>query len=606
MPQSSTPATKTRRTRSRILNLHGTSLIEDVRLDDIQEDGIQIRQDADPDANLSTFDTLTIRRLDLEDHQAGFGEAGIEIQTNLASTLAVVIDDSDFAINTNAVIAVAMSKSATFTGHQKVTVQNSRFDASAAFGNGAIQALGSIGSGTTTYLITGNTITNTQFNGITVNNDGGHTNATITNNAIDGSTAVGKVNNGRGISLRQDENGSMTVLISGNVMTQMTSDQIHLQGSDATVDDNVINLDATITNNTGTVAGTFAAGLLVEVGDGSGIAKNDVRINMSGNNLNGTNGSGTPGFPWFDADITLQLNESSGASLRVTQASQAALAAANTTTTVGVFEFPPNAIIYNAGTPPTPTLPLLAAEGGVERAEKLPSVGSPGIDLATPDAGRLASIEPEVSVPERLTQEQLNSVVSAALGRWTATGLTPEQVARLRSLRFEVTALTDLHLGEAAGDFIRVDSKAAGKGWFIDARHGTMPSLRATSAARAATPIQPGAPAGRIDLLTAVMHEMGHALGLDDSYHEHDRNSLMYGFLTMGERRLPTESDALAARERGVAHVHARSHFLSSPIGPFTLPPGKSVTVKFQAQITSSTATQITNQGTVSGTNSAC
>ena len=259
-----------------------------MRLDDIQEDGIQIRQDIDPDSNITTFDTLTIRRLDVEDHQAGFGESGIEIQTNLASTLAVVIDDSDFALNTNAVIAVAMSKSATFTGHQKVTVQNSRFDASASFGNGSIQALGSIGSGTTTYLITGNTITNTQFNGITVNNDGGHTNATITNNDIDGSTAVGKVNNGRGISLRQDENGSMTVLISGNDMTQMTSDQIHLQGSDATIDDNVINLDATITNNTGTAAGPFGAGILVEVGDGSGIAKNDVRLNITGNNLDGT------------------------------------------------------------------------------------------------------------------------------------------------------------------------------------------------------------------------------------------------------------------------------------------------------------------------------
>ena len=83
-------------------------------------------------------------------------------------------------------MGVAMSKSAAFTGHQKVTVQNSTFDASAAFGSGAIQALGSIGSGTTTYLITGNTITNTQFDGIRVNNDGGHTNVTITNNDIDG------------------------------------------------------------------------------------------------------------------------------------------------------------------------------------------------------------------------------------------------------------------------------------------------------------------------------------------------------------------------------------------------------------------------------------
>ena len=346
-----------------LLNMFGTSLIEDVRLDDIQEDGIQIRQNLDSDANLSTFDTITIRRLDVEDHQAGFGEAGIEIQTNLASTLAVVVDDSDFAINTNAIMGVAMSKSATFTGHQKVTVQNSTFDGSAAFGSGAIQALGSTGSGTTTYLITGNTITNTQFDGIRVNNDGGHTNATITNNNIDGSTAAGKVNNGEGITLRQDENGSMTVLISGNDYDPDHQQPNPHQAGDATIDDNVINVDATITNNTGTVAGAFGAGLLVDVGDGSGIAKNDVRINVSGNNLNGTNTT-----PFFDFDITLQLNETSGASLRVTQASDAALAAANNGTTVSSFANPPNTITYNAGTPPTPPLPLLAAEGGVEAA----------------------------------------------------------------------------------------------------------------------------------------------------------------------------------------------------------------------------------------------
>ena len=54
----------------------------------------------------------------------------------------------------------------------------------------------------------------------------------------------------------------MTVLISGNNISQITSNQIHINGRDATIDDNVINVDATITNNTGTVAGAFGAGLL--------------------------------------------------------------------------------------------------------------------------------------------------------------------------------------------------------------------------------------------------------------------------------------------------------------------------------------------------------
>ena len=87
------------------LNLFGTSLIEDVRLDDIQEDGIQVRQNATDNA---TADALTIRRLNVQDHQAGFGEAGIEIQTDLASNMTYLLDDTDFAINTNAILGIQL------------------------------------------------------------------------------------------------------------------------------------------------------------------------------------------------------------------------------------------------------------------------------------------------------------------------------------------------------------------------------------------------------------------------------------------------------------------------------------------------------------------
>ena len=170
----------------------------------------------------------------------------------------------------------------------------------------------------------------------------------------------------------------MTVLISGNDMTQITANQIHIQGSDATIDDNVINVDATITNNTGTRGRALSArACLVEVGDGSGIAKNDVRINVSGNNLDGTE---TTAF--FDFDITLQLNETSGASLRVTQASDAALTAANNGD-VGqqLCQFRPTRSPTMPGLRRPPSLPLLAAEGGVERAEAFRGVASPVLRL---------------------------------------------------------------------------------------------------------------------------------------------------------------------------------------------------------------------------------
>ena len=305
----------------------------------------------------------------------------------------------------------------------------------------------------------------------------------------------------------------LTSLISGNDMTQITSNQIRIQGSDATIDDNVINVDATITNNTGTVAGSFGAGLLVDVGDGSGIAKNDVRINVTGNNLNGTNTT-----PFFDFDITLNLNETSGASLRVTQASDAALAAANVATTVSSFSNPPNTITYNAGTPPTPPLPLLAAAGGVESAS-----GTPG--------------------DHDLTSPELAVMVQAAVGRWASAGLTGVQTAlapRVRDSRPRTSA------GRISGcrmpGVILIDDDAAGHGWFVDA---TPFDDAEFGHALSATQLQTdpsGAPAGHMDLLTLVMHEIGHVLGLDHS-HEGSGGDLMSGSLVTGERRLPDASD---------------------------------------------------------------
>ena len=110
------------------------------------------------------------------------------------------------------------------------------------------------------------------------------------------------------------------------------------------------------------------------------------------------------------------------------------------------------------------------------------------------------------------------------------------------------------------------------------------------------------APAGRVDLLTAILHETGHCLGLDDSYAEQDRDNLMYGYLTVGERRLPMKNQAKNAQP---GH-HQGIHFLALPpvalppvapalipsqagetvsIPAFTLPAGKTVTVMFQVQL---------------------
>ena len=233
--------------------------------------------------------------------------------------------------------------------------------------------------------------------------------------------------------------------------------------------------------------------------------------------------------------------------------------------------------------------------------------------VAVPDRQEVTGTTLASSPGETLLgQDTLNSTVAVAIQRWETTGLSKEQAAILHKLRFEVVDLPDLRLGEADGNHIRVDNNAGGNGWFIDAdaqsdalfavAGGADPG-RTTNKTGVNDPgyntrlyTDPAsAPAGRIDLLTAIMHEMGHALGLDDSYLEQDRDSLMYGYLTKGERRLPAKDQARGA----TPHAGGEMHFLSTAVTIPTLPPSKSVVITYMVNIPVSSAPTFSNQGTV-------
>ena len=204
-----------------------------------------------------------------------------------------------------------------------------------------------------------------------------------------------------------------------------------------------------------------------------------------------------------------------------------------------------------------------------------------------------------------LTQAQLDSrSPAAALQRWTEAGLSAEQAALLKAVTIEVKKIAGGRLGEASQGHIFIAENGAGYGWYVAAHPLENAEFSvASSATRFYTDSQ-NTPAGHLDLFTAVMHEMGHQLGLQDSYKLADRENLMYGSLTMGERRLPARGQANGAVPHLVGGI---VNFLGETVivNIGTLPIGKTVTIKFDAAITATPASPYSTSNTsqVSGTN---
>ena len=100
--------------------------------------------------------------------------------------------------------------------------------------------------------------------------------------------------------------------------------------------------------------------------------------------------------------------------------------------------------------------------------------------------------------------------------------------------------LTGSALGQTNASGITLDTNAAGYNWFIDTTPADNSEFLPTSNPNEWVAKAGSAAAGKMDMLSVLLHEYGHALGIN---HSADPNDYMGTTLTAGVRRLPNAEE---------------------------------------------------------------
>ena len=143
-----------------------------------------------------------------------------------------------------------------------------------------------------------------------------------------------------------------------------------------------------------------------------------------------------------------------------------------------------------------------------------------------------------------LTQQALDDLVGAAEQRWIDSGLTAEQEAALSEISYQIADLEGTHLAIAEGSTITVDVNAAGNLWFVDATPHQDEEFTALSETLLGAKTDTLA-YSKMDLLTVLLHEQGHVLGIEDV--DSGTGNVMRGTLGYGFRVLPEGGQAEGA-----------------------------------------------------------
>ncbi|MHB8166398.1 MAG: Ig-like domain-containing protein, partial [Sulfuricella sp.] len=163
----------------------------------------------------------------------------------------------------------------------------------------------------------------------------------------------------------------------------------------------------------------------------------------------------------------------------------------------------------------------------------------------------------------KISLQNVPADASAIQSLLSFTGITS-------ATNIEVSDLANGAVGSTQGNTITLDDNAAGHNWYIDTTPSQNEEYLPTSNPNEWVAKAGSAAAGKMDLLSVLLHEYGHALGIE---HSPNPNDYMAATLQPGVRHLPS-SEELALMTQLVGEIKTgQNNAPNTPINP-SLPIG--------------------------------
>ena len=285
--------------------------------------------------------------------------------------------------------------------------------------------------------------------------------------------------------------GTIRSLIADNVISEVTGAAIVIEADESNVVNAIVRDNTIDSSLSGIPGGTDMLGV-IEIDSQSNSDPEIVRVWLDGNET----GSDTPGYRIENDTGPTGIQLACEASCPVS---------GNITTTTGLIS-------------------LLGHNGNTSGGGGAPTVdASVDFDVITTTAVIGPTLRAATKAEKRagetlIDKAQVRDVLLAAKLRWVESGLSRDDASLLKSISIGLADYEDTKVGKTWITHITLDRDAAGHGWFL----GTKPDAKV--------------PAGCMDLLTVLMHEIGHVLGRE---HCACDKHLMHHSLKPGMRRLP-------------------------------------------------------------------